>query len=371
MRNFVMGAAALMVSASPLMAGGIERNAQSVAILFEEGNYAEFSLGRVMPDVTGTDTAGDKISNVADDYMTVGFGFKMDFSDRVSAAFALEQPYGADVYYPTVAEGGSGVLGGTSATVNSIFYTGMLRYKMPNNVSVYGGLRGSRADASVTLGGSAYSAANGYRVDLDSAWGWGWLAGVAWEKPEIAARVALTYYSPVKHDFGTIESLNGTIFGSRSTTEVKTPRSWNLEFQTGVAPDTLVFGSIRWVKWSEFKVDPKIFTPLAGGGLVDLDNSTTFNLGVGRKFNDTWSGAASVTYEKAGDDLVSPLAPTNGKLGLTLAAIYKRDNMKITTGINYTKVGDSKPETGTPDTARAFMKDNSGVGVGIKVGFTF
>ena len=69
--------------------------------------------------------------------------------------------------------------------------------------------------------------------------------------------------------------------------------------------------------------------------------------------------------------LVSPLAPTNGKKGITLAAIYTRDNMKISTGINYTKLGDADPETGTPDTARANMRDSDVFGIGVRVGFTF
>ncbi|MBU2288850.1 MAG: aminotransferase class I/II-fold pyridoxal phosphate-dependent enzyme, partial [Gammaproteobacteria bacterium] len=121
--------------------------------------------------------------------------------------------------------------------------------------------------------------APGYRV--------GWVAGVAWERPDIAARVSLTYNSEVDHDFDTVERgplvdpdgpgpvpalplLEGT-----STTTVSTPESWNLEFQTGVAADTLVFGSIRWVEWSAFRVDPRQFTTVTGGGLVDLEDTTT------------------------------------------------------------------------------------------------
>jgi long-chain fatty acid transport protein len=65
------------------------------------------------------------------------------------------------------------------------------------------------------------------------------------------------------------------------------------------------------------------------------------------------------------------LAPTNGRVGVSLAAIYTLDNMKITAGVNYTKVGDAQPETGTPDTARASMEGNTSVGFGLKVAYTF
>ena len=47
----------------------------------------------------------------------------------------------------------------------------------------------------------------------------------------------------------------------------------------------------------------------------------TFTLGVGQKFTDQWSGTVAFTYEPTGDDLVSPLAPTNGRKGITVNAL--------------------------------------------------
>ncbi|KGJ16299.1 OmpP1/FadL family transporter [Paracoccus sanguinis] len=399
MKHTLTGAAALMLTAAPVLAGGIERAPQSLNILFEPGNYVEFSGGRVTPDVSGRDLAlrgpggvvvypgGRSTGDVADDYSFVGMGFKYQINDQLSAAFIIEQPFGADIRYPNLnpasATQGSLNLGGTYATVDSTTYTALLRYKFDDQFGIHGGLRGSRASGDVGLRGAAYGPVNGYDVDLDSAWGTGYVLGASWEKPEIAARVSLTYNSPIEHDFDTTESgpaidpdgpgplpalplLNGN-----SETTVKTPRSWTLEGQTGVAPGTLVFGSIRWVKWSEFKVDPDRFTAVTGGGLVDLDDTTTYVIGVGRKFTDNWSGALSFTYEKAGDKLVSPLSPTTGRKGISLAAIYTQDKWKITTGVSYFKLGDATPETGTPDVARASMTDADALGVGIKVGYSF
>lgn len=377
------GIAILMLTASPLIAGGIERAPQSLNALFEDGNYVELSFGGVDPTVEGTDIAGFDTGDVAQGYGFTGFAYKHQFTPEFSGALIVEQPFGADIRYPSAIDGGSPVLGGTLARVDSTTFTALGRYKMPNNFSVHGGIRGSRADAKVSLNGLAYGPVSGYDVQLDSDTGIGWVAGAAWEKPEIAARVSLTYNSEIEHEFRTTETgplvdpdgpgpipavplLDGT-----STTTVNTPESWNLEFQTGVAPDTLVFGSIRWVNWSEFRVDPARFVTVTGGGLVELEDTTTFTLGVGRKFTENWSGSAAFTYEKAGDDLVSPLAPTNGRKGITLAAIYTQGPMKISTGINYTKLGDATPETGTPDTARASMEDNHAWGAGVRIGYSF
>jgi hypothetical protein len=43
--------------------------------------------------------------------------------------------------------------------------------------------------------------------------------------------------------------------------------------------------------------------------------------------------------------------------------------MKITTGINYTQLGDAQAETS--DTARADFTDNSAFGIGVKIGYSF
>ncbi|REF67372.1 MULTISPECIES: OmpP1/FadL family transporter [Paracoccus] len=386
MKRIVTGIGALLASAAPVLAGGIERAPQSLAPLFEQGNYLELSFGGVNPDVSGQDLAvfgGRGTGDVAKGYGFAGLSYKHQFTDHLSGVFIMEQPFGADIAY---AVGESVAFGGTSVEVNSTTYTALLRYKFDNNFSVHGGLRGSRADANVTLTGAAYGAlgvAPGYNVDLDSSWGVGWVAGVAYEIPEIAARVSLTYNSPIEHDFDTTESgplidpdgpgpapamplLDGT-----SQTTVKTPRSWTLEGQTGIAADTLLFGSIRWVNWSEFLVNPERLVAVTGAGLVELEDTTTYTIGVGRKFTENWSGSLSFMYEPDGDDLVSPLAPTNGRKGVTVAAIYTRDNIKVTTGISYVKLGDAYAETGTPDVARARMSGNHAWAAGVRIGYSF
>ncbi|MDT1063467.1 outer membrane protein transport protein [Paracoccus sp. CPCC 101403] len=382
MKKTMTGLALLLTSAAPVLAGGIERAPQSIAVLFEQGKYLELSFGGVTPDVSGRDLdiyGGSKTGDVAQGYGFMGLAYKQQFTDNLSGAFIMEQPFGADILYDP---SGSLMLGGTAVEVNSTTYTALLRYKFENNFSVHGGLRGSHADGNVTLQGLAYGPLSGYNVDLDGAWGVGWVAGASYEVPDIAARISLTYNSPIEHDFDTTETHPG-IAGALppidvdSSTTVKTPRSWVLEGQTGVAADTLLYGSIRWVKWSEFKVDPQVLVSAPPGGfgvedgLVELEDTTTYTIGIGRKFTENWSGTASITYEPETDDLVSPLAPTNGRKGVTVAAIYTMDQIKITTGISYMKLGDAYAETGTPDEKRAKMSGNDLWGIGMRIGYNF
>lgn len=156
-----------------------------------------------------------------------------------------------------------------------------------------------------------------------------------------------------------------------SPLRVSTPESWNLAFQTGLTPKTLLFGSIRWVDWSSFRIDPERLWQVTGHGLVELDDSTTYTLGIGHAFSERWSGAVSFSYEKAGDDMVSPLAPTNGSKSVTLAAIYTQDQMKVTTAVTYAALGDANPSMGTPAMAAAELEGSYAWGIGVKVGYSF
>ncbi|MGA0542339.1 outer membrane protein transport protein [Neotabrizicola sp. VNH66] len=371
MKHLLMTTAALIAGAGSAMAGGVDRSGQSIGIIFEQGNYAELSYGSINPDVTGNDVAtfgGRATGSVAGNHTLPGLAFKYDLSEQTSVSVIYGQDYGADILYPL---GDSVALGGTQATLESDVVSAILRHKFTENLSVHGGIRASKASGFVRLSGLAYGPVNGYNVTFDEAWGTGYLVGAAYEKPEIALRVALTYFSKVTHDLDTTERMGAVQVAPMSITSVDTPQAINLDVQSGVAANTLVFGSVRWVDWSSFKIDPAWFTPATGGGLVDLEDTTTWTLGVGRKFNDNWSGSIFATYEPKGDPLVSPLAPTNGYKGIGIAAVYTQDNMKVTLGARYLDLGDAQPETGTPDVARANMTGNSAVAVGIKVGFSF
>ncbi|MBA4490211.1 OmpP1/FadL family transporter [Paracoccus sp. S1E-3] len=377
MKKTTISAAALLLSTTPIFAAGIERSTQSINILFEEGNYVETGLQVTNPEVSGRDLAiygGRKTGNVADDFNVLTFGYKHQFSDQFSAALIIEHPYGADVEYPNVdttsATKGSYMLGGTNANVESAMISVIGRYKFNENWAVHAGLRASKASGDIRLRGAAYSTLSGYRAKLADDTAVGWLAGASWERPDIAARVALTYYSDIDHEFDTQEFM-GAVKVAQGSTDVTTPAMLALDFQTGVAQDTLVFGQIRRTYWSDFTVTPDFFGQYVPDGLVSLEDTNTYTLGVGRKFTEQWSGTVAFTYEPTGKDLVSPLAPTNGRKGVTVAGIYTMDKWKFTGGINYTRLGDAKAETGTPDAARADMKDNDAVSLGLRVGYRF
>ncbi|MGB3556055.1 MAG: outer membrane protein transport protein [Jannaschia sp.] len=372
MNRFVLAAAASVAGTATAMAGGLDRSNQNINILFEDGNYAELSFGYVSPTVDGTDVAafgGRPSGDVADSFLQGSLSFKQDLNDQLSFALIADQPYGANVAYPTTASGGSVALGGTTATLDSSSLTWMMRYKFTDRFSVHGGLRAQQFNGAVRLGGLAYGGLNGYSTTLDGDTALGYQVGAAYEIPEIALRVAMTYFSEIDHDVTVTE--NGA---ASSNIEVTTPEAINLSFQTGIAEGTLLFGSFRYADYSVTQVRPVGFSAATGGAsLTQVDKVRDYTLGIGRRFTDKLSGSATLLYNHGGsDDLVSPLAPTNGSYGITLAASYQAtDQLRVSGGVNYTRLGDAFPETGTPDTARASFDDNSFVGVGIRIGYSF
>ncbi len=372
MKKALLAGVAFLGGTGAALAGGLDRSGQPIGILFEEGNYAEFSIARVKPDLTGQDTTVPQpIGNVASAFTQAMAGVKYQITEQLSFALIADEPYGSDVTYPGNPAGSA--LGGTIAKADSKTLTALARYKFTDRISVYGGVRSQKAQGNITLSGLAYGGLNGYNVNLAEDRSTGYVVGAAYEIPEIALRVALTYNSAITHEFATRETLRGAVVNPGSTTEVETPESINLDFQTGIAADTLLFGSIRHAKWSDTIISPQFFRGATGGGsLTEIDDATSYTLGIGRKLTENFSASVSLGYEGGGkDDLVSPLAPSNGNKSIAIGGKYTMEQITISGGVRYTKLGDARPETGTPDTARASFRDNKAVSVGLRVGFNF
>jgi len=328
-------AVAAALAAGPALAGGIDRSGQGIGYLFESGNYAELSYGNVTPSVK---SVGDAFGNIAGSYGQTSLGMKLDMNSQLSFALGIDSPYGADVNYKALDFG---------AKLNSTAVTALARYKFTPNLSVHGGLY------QATVGGTLNPAAGlpvGAVITVKDSSATGYIIGAAYEKPEIAARVALTYFSGTNHSDAT------------SASAVNAPQAINLDFQTGIAADTLLFGGIRWADWSTTVIK------VGGANVVTYANdSMTYNIGVGRKFTDNFSGAFTVGYEAATGGTASALAPTDGYLSLGLGATYTRDNMKITAGVRSIRLGDATT-AGLPANA---WSGNSAMAAGIKVSFTF
>lgn len=367
MMKLTLLASAALLAAQTAVAGGIDRSGHTVGVIFEEGNYVEFSFKSVAPKVTGvgaatSPTPGAASGNVSPSYGLFGTALKFAVTDKLDAALIFDQPFGAEVNYPASAYFATGA----NASLTSTALTGVLRYKFTDRFSIIGGLRSQDLKA-----GAAVPFVAGYTAAGAGDQAAGYLIGAAYERPEIAMRVALTYNSAIEHSLATFETSALLPGGATSPTTIETPQSINLDFQTGIAPKTLLFGSVRWAEWSKFDISPAHYAALTGGAsLVSFsDDRITYTLGLGRQLNETWSIAGTFTHEAQVGGFASNLSPTDGYTSVGVGVTYRNDNMKLQAGVSHTWIGDAT--TGLFGVAAGEFADNTALGFGMKVGFSF
>ncbi|MEL6571019.1 MAG: outer membrane protein transport protein [Pseudomonadota bacterium] len=378
--------AALLLTTTAVSAGGLDRGSNSYSVLFEDGNYLELSFSSVRPEVSGDYAAGlggGSTGDMADDYNNFGVALKYQINDQFDVGLFLNQPYGANSTY------GTGVYDGLTADWESDQVAVVLKYQATPNVSVYGGVRSIQSEAQITIpdalirGGAAAAAAAGdaaaagllaapagtlaYDASTDSDRQTSYIVGAAYEIPEIALRVALTYETGFTHQFEATEAVPAVpAVSGVSDFEIEMPQAVTLDFQSGVAEDTLVFGSIRWSEWSVWEVRPAGYEALTGDAVTGLDNDVfTYRIGVGRKFTEEFSGFARITYEDANGGIASRLSPTDGSTSIGIGGTYSFDNVEVRGGIEYAWLGDATDGSDTQFT------DNTALAIGLSVGYSF
>jgi long-chain fatty acid transport protein len=359
----VLGA---VLATGTALAGGFDRTGQDTSIMLKEGSLVEITSVSVNPKITGTQTgAASATGEVAPNYNFTNVGFRTNVSDNFAIAIIQENPFGVDVDYTLGTPGAS--WSGLKAEVESSSTTLLTSYDM-DNVTVYGGLKNQSLSASATNPLLA-----GYTITSTADSSLGYVLGVAIENPEIAMKVALTYHSKINHDIAIIEN-HALITATPGTLETTTPESFNLDFQTGIAENTLLFGTIRQVKWTQMALCPaayKALTNLSAPPGVCLkefkDNTTSYTLGLGRKFSDHWSGAVTYGKESASNNKVSALAPTNGYDKMGLGVTYTGEQATVTLGMQKVNNGDVTIASPVP----ASFTSNTTVVTAVKIGYKF
>jgi long-chain fatty acid transport protein len=350
MKKITTVCAILLMTTSIATAGGIDRSGQGIGVIFEDGDYAELNFGSVMPDVSGTglNNTGDGTTgsgNVTPDYSQLGMAYKSQVNEQVSIAVIYDQPFGADVDYDT---GSTYLLGTTNAQVESDGVTAVVRYEINPSFSFHGGLRYVQANGVYDV-----TFPDPYTSIYSKDGGVGYVVGGAYERDDIAMRIALTYSSEIDLE------LDGTD-GDLSTT---LPESINLNFQTGIAADTLLFGSVRYVAWDGFSLDDS-----SEGSILSYDDDVyTYNIGVGRRLSESFAVSFSVGYEKSTGEEIGNLGPTDGFISYQVGGAYMMDSgIEVSGGVRYVDIGDATTELIFSD-----FSDNDAVAVGLKLAYNF
>ena len=276
---------------------------------------------------------------------------------------------------------------GTKVEVRSENITAIMGMKLGanKNFQIYGGPVAQRVQADVKLRGSAYGPATGYTSHISPDQDYGWLAGVAYSKPEIALKAALTYRSEIDHSMDITETypLAGLLAGNPAAAtqtnnmEITTPKSVNFDFQTGINPTTLATAKVRWVPWGDFSIVPPLYNEVSkrsygpdGLALVDYsDDQWQVELGMAKRLAPALAVSGTIGWDSGSGDPTTSLGPIDGYYSVGLGAKYNvTPEWAVSAGGKYLWFGDAKGQLPTQQIVGDFQ-DNDGYIVGVKLSY--
>ncbi|WP_180053685.1 MULTISPECIES: OmpP1/FadL family transporter [unclassified Acinetobacter] len=402
-------------------AAAMDRSGQSIAAFLQPGNYAEAGISVLDPSVSGVTSAGlggQSTGDMASDYYFPSAALKLQVTDNFSFGLLYDQPFGAEAEYKaqSAAFNPTGT-DGTEAEVHTENLTFLFGFQPNENWNFYAGPVYQNAKGEVHLRGGAYSSLQGYDANMKKDGELGWIAGLAFQIPDIALKASLTYRSEVEHELSTTENASTVVPGfpgiapvgvppqafayAPGKTNVTTPQSVNLDFQSGIMADTVAFLNVRWVNWDGFAIRPTQFgqaldqladvgntipdvpvpevaatkallTSLQGGNLVEYNKDQwSATAGVGRKFNEKWAGNVSVGWDSGAGNPITTLGPTEGYWNVGLGLQFSpAPNYFIAGGVKYFWLGDAQALTVANPNVGNF-EDNHALGYGLKMGYRF
>nr|WP_313973861.1 hypothetical protein [uncultured Psychrobacter sp.] len=435
-------ALAALSAASNASAAGLDRSGQDITAFLQDGTYAETVYTYIDADVSGKDSSGNKIDDIAEDYDFFRYGVKTDINDTFSIGILYDEPFGAAADYSGdnnfVAQGDrnatiNAVSGGKIKDFASAAQTvGGIKYKIDNkveltpteqaqykalapavaaaqaefntkgegtnvevrtenitailgmkfgenkNFQVYGGPVAQQVQADVKLRGLAYSAATGYTAHISSDQDYGWLAGIAYSKPEIALKAALTYRSEIDHTLPIYEQYPVAGIKKGGDIDITTPKSVNFDFQTGINPTTLATAKVRWVPWGDFAIVPPVYNDVSknltkddiGLPLVSYDKDQwQVELGLAKRLAPKFAVSGTVGWDSGAGNPVTSLGPIEGYYSVGLGGKYDiTENWAISAGGKYLWFGDADGQIPTKQVVSKF-EDNDGFALGVKLSY--
>lgn len=276
--------------------------------------------------------------------------------------------------------------GGTSVEVHTRNITGLVGVKFgeKKNIQVYGGPAFQKLEGEVHLRGNSYKKATGYDAQISPNTALGWVAGVSYSKPEIALKAALTYRSEIEHSSDMSEnlplaSLAGLPSQARNGFKVTTPKSYNLDFQTGLSAKHRLLGTlkVRYVPWNNFAITPPFYNRATktsqnpkGYNIVDYAKEQwSAEIGLGKQVNDKLSVAGNLGWDSGAGNPTTSLGPVKGYYSVGLGAKYNiTPNWALSAGAKYLKFGDATAKLPDGSHVGQFEK-NDGYIVGVKLSY--
>ena len=398
MLKYYAAVGTLALSTTAVYAGGWETGRLDTGILYQDGNYVEASYGSLDYSVNGSTQANQTHEMAKDqkrmslsgkfaagdfDIGLTSFGsgaIQMDgqgaavdagacsiaLGNYTNAAGAAAIAQGTDTPTPTADMLTQAQLMGAncsvvpSADVKLNTEALMARYSFNDKYSVIAGVRQSSLRKS-----SLDTLAAAYSIDAVSKTGA--VYGFAYERPDIALKFEI-----LRSESITIDLVGKAATSLDVTGTLVIPEATTINFQTGIAENTLLIASAHRVNWTGSDVKLNVAAETSLNQASDFSNTTSYSLGLGRKLNEATSASLTYSWEKGtnpGGASTSPFTMSNGSETLSAGVQHKIGSITISGGISYTKAGDVDVTHSSGLTAS--YADNSVTAVGIKFGYNF
>ena len=288
----------------------------------------------------------------------------------------------------------------TAVDVSSDNFTGLLGVNLGanNNFKIYGGPVLQKIEGELRIRGKnpALRAVDNYTLNIARNDAYGYMVAAAYLKPEIGLKAAITYRSDIDHDVNYAESMPiinalppalAQSLGVRATQtkekELTTPKSINIDFQTGLNPSTLLIAKTHWVPWSDFEIAPPLLdkngvalNALQGNAVDQItllgydDDSYMLELGLGKRLTPKLSVSGSIGWDSGAGNPVSPLGPTEGYYSVGLGAKYNlTPEWAVSVGGKYLMLGDAEGLLAASGTKIGKFEDNDAYIVGMKLSY--
>ena len=348
MKVIAKSACVLLLSSTSAFAGGFELQTLNTSSLYEEGNYGAFSFAKINSNLSGVGANPQKVKTLKDQSVANGeLKFETGKLDVGLVSFrsgAIQMSGDSDATFA----------GSYAPSVNANLNTLALiaKYSIGQNIDVLGGIQqNTLSDFNLTSVFGSY--------DISSKSNISYIAGAAYSIPDIALRAEILVQP------GSEISTSGEFTGSALTfnqsgkvqATLKTPQTITFNFQTGIAANTLIMGSIHHAKWGSAQTTATVATPIpavndAAAVTSAFGDTTKYTIGLGRKFSDKVSGSLSYTHEAgSGATSESVFTMSNGSRALSVGMKYSLENFDVSFGASRTMFGDVtvNPGSGQPD----------------------
>ena len=379
------GVSLIAMSATMGHAGGIEDTALSAGFMFEKGRSASVSVKTLSPSVkatmvgVGSVTSGSLVGSVT----STNIKAKMDVLDNMSVGISYYRQAGIKLDYQNNWSGPGTAANMPKVDLDVTALAVLLKYDFNDNISSLAGIKyGTASNATISIPASLVNAVATGKSVLS------YIAGAAYEIPAIALRAELMYETSAAYSLPTVFDkfpADGSIFPGDTTglVDASTPDYINLYVQSGIAEDTLLYASARQANWKKNQVSiTHDFTQGNDGvsafgtptDLSDFADTTSYEIGLGRKFGDTWSSSIAYNWEGgSGPSTTSMFTLSDGRQGISVGAKYSlNENTAINFGGNYTEFGKvSGSWTGVAPTPTADFSGNTATTLGLSISHSF